>query len=180
MLYSIALSFCSSSLGNRILRSELPQDLAKRIRKVVVRQRPHGRVALVGDVSLLSPYTATTFRIPRGTPGRVDGSLHHLRVGVASTRVPWRPEDCRPYAVCEVPETVNHLFFECLVYERERAGLRHTLSLLDNRPFLTMKVLGTWPTANMAVQSCKALLRFLRNTELASVVRTVIRLPRPH
>lgn len=38
-------------------------------------------------------------------------------------------------------ETVDPLFSECLTYERERVDLRHTLSLLNDGPFSTMKLL---------------------------------------
>lgn len=71
-------------------------------------------------------------------------------------------------AKCEVPEAEaeDPLSSKCLISERGRADVRHTLSLLHKRPFSTMKARGSWPTADMAAHGCKAVLRCLRYREL--------------
>lgn len=114
-----------------------------------------------------------TLRIQRGTPRRFEGALYRLRLGIAYTREYYHrvqkaaSPEC---AACEVPETVGQLLSESLIDERERPDLWHTLSLLDNRLFATINVLGAWPTAAMTAKACEAVLRFLRNRELASAL----------
>lgn len=65
---------------------------------------------------------------------------------------------------------------------KERQDFIQTISLLDARHFSIMKVLGPCPRVDMAARSCKGLVRFLRDTELANLpwVVTSISSPSSH
>lgn len=105
-----------------------------------------------------------TFRVPIGTSRCHEGVLHLLRLGVAYTRdylLRIQNVAFPECAVCEAPQTVTHLFRECLIYVMERTKLRFALSLLDNRLLTAAKGLGAWPTQEHSILDSKGSPTFL-------------------
>lgn len=69
--------------------------------------------------------------------------------------------------VCGTPETIRHLSCDCPRYSSERKMLSSTLCSLDSRrTFSEEKILCHWPSPSTAHKATRALMRFLRATNL--------------
>lgn len=69
--------------------------------------------------------------------------------------------------VCDTPETIRHVLCECPRFSSERRQLSSALQKIDSRrPFSEEKILGHWPSPSSTHKATKALLCFLKATDL--------------
>lgn len=70
--------------------------------------------------------------------------------------------------VSKIPEELPHLFYECLIHDKEREDLIYVFLLFDARTFTILKVLGPWLREDVTPRTFKFLLQFLLAPELTS------------
>lgn len=67
---------------------------------------------------------------------------------------------------CGTEETLQHIFCDCPCYAAQRRSLIFALARLHNRPLTLETILQCHPDNSSRIQATKALLKFLRTTDL--------------
>ncbi|XP_070384470.1 uncharacterized protein, partial [Dermacentor albipictus] len=108
-------------------------------------------------------------RLPPGLPRAEATLLCRLWLGVAFTNsYSFRigMADSPACDTCGCEETIAHLLCDCPRYNVQRKVLVTVLEKLDNRPFTEEKVLGHWSRRVSPLKALRALLKFLRTSDL--------------
>lgn len=109
------------------------------------------------------------FYIPSDIPRKFETMLHRLRLNVAFTReFRYKINEIEdPKCSCgQDVETIEHLFFNCPRFDRNRSQLKVRFDILDKRPFTINKLLGPWPNQIMQKQALQAIKMFLEDSDI--------------
>lgn len=109
------------------------------------------------------------FRVPRGLKRRREAVLHRIRLKVAYTNYylhligKLKSPNC---SVCGTVEDIQHILLQCTSYDDQRKQFLQDIRKTPGPPLTIQHFLGPWNSEDCALNTTKALLRFLSATGL--------------